>query len=322
MSHEVETMAWANEVPWHGLGTKIDADRPIKEWIEAAGLDWELQKESLYLKNSETGEYERWPWRVAWRRSSDQKIIVPSAHPHWKPWQTEEMTGMMRDWAVAGGATMETLGSLRKGTVIWALAKIKGDFKVGARDGVKGYLLLTSSHMVGKANDVRLTPIRVVCANTMAMAQGHSNVVYRQDHMSAFDTTRAKDAVEAAVEELAEIGRRANLIAKLKISTQDAVEKVLLPVFASEILKDEEQLELVREDQSKLPRSILKILDAATHGVGATDPENGWGLLNGVTYWADHVQGRSPDTRMWNSWVGKVGDQKTQVEQKLFELAS
>ena len=42
MSHEVETMAFAGETPWHGLGTPISNDLTPQQMMEAAGCDWEV----------------------------------------------------------------------------------------------------------------------------------------------------------------------------------------------------------------------------------------------------------------------------------------
>ena len=44
MAHLIETMAYANEAPWHGLGNNIDADSSIEEWQRQAGLDWTVSK--------------------------------------------------------------------------------------------------------------------------------------------------------------------------------------------------------------------------------------------------------------------------------------
>jgi phage/plasmid-like protein (TIGR03299 family) len=321
MSHEVETMAWANDVPWHGLGVNVSPDQSIEEWRTAAGLDWDLVQRDLYTMGEDGPEL--YPHRVYWERSSDGKLMIPSASPKWAPWYNNDLIDMMKRWATGLGCRMETLGSLRGGSVIWALASLNDGYTVGTSDVVKGYLLLTSSHIVGKANDIRLTPIRVVCANTMAMAQNNSNVVYRQDHTSAFDTKQAQEAVEKAHEGLAKAGRRANTIAKLKIGIDDAIEKVLLPIIEPDVMGGDPfpTVQQMLEDKDKLPRSIRQIIESAETAPGAT-PGTGWGIMNGVTYWTDHVKGYSRDARMTNAWLGNTGKLKNEIEDKLLELAS
>jgi len=55
MSHGVESMAYTNEVPWHGLGTYV-ADAPsVEEMIRIAGLDWTVDKKKLITAHNLVG---------------------------------------------------------------------------------------------------------------------------------------------------------------------------------------------------------------------------------------------------------------------------
>ena len=49
MSHEVETMAYAGELPWHGLGVEVSNDLTPLQMMEKAGLDWEVEKVDAYV---------------------------------------------------------------------------------------------------------------------------------------------------------------------------------------------------------------------------------------------------------------------------------
>lgn len=44
MSHLVQTMAYANETPWHGLGNNLAAQAAIEVWTKQAGMDWTIQE--------------------------------------------------------------------------------------------------------------------------------------------------------------------------------------------------------------------------------------------------------------------------------------
>lgn len=58
MAHLIETMAYANEVPWHGLGNNINADSPIEDWQRQSGLDWTVSKRPVhYHARVNSGEY-------------------------------------------------------------------------------------------------------------------------------------------------------------------------------------------------------------------------------------------------------------------------
>lgn len=327
MSHEVETMAYANEVPWHGLGNRVDQTVTVEEMQKAAGLDWELIPMPLQISAREDGQLSDAVGvpvsRVAHVRSSDHKIMAVS-DPRWKAIQPADVLGFMKSYVEAGAATLETAGSLRGGKVVWGLARINQEFEVSPGDKVKGYLLFTTPNEVGKASTLRTTTVRVVCANTMAMAmrKGAGETHYRQGHMGEFDVSGAKDAVGNAVEQFRIAEANAKQINKLKLSISDAMTKVLMPVFYPEAdLETEEGQQLLLPENQ--PRKIKEIINSIETSPGAdVSSGTGWGVLNGVTHWADHVAGRKQEARLYNAWTGSTMTQKLRVEEKLLELAS
>lgn len=44
MSHLIETMAFVNQTPWHGIGNKLAVNQPIDVWRKQAGMDWDIQE--------------------------------------------------------------------------------------------------------------------------------------------------------------------------------------------------------------------------------------------------------------------------------------
>ena len=40
--HLVQTMAYINDRPWHGLGTQLEPNQPIEVWAREAGMDWHI----------------------------------------------------------------------------------------------------------------------------------------------------------------------------------------------------------------------------------------------------------------------------------------
>lgn len=251
-------------------------------------------------------------------RSSDDKVMT-YASDRWKPVQNATAIGFMKRYVEAGGATMETVGALRDGQIIWGLARIKSSFEVRPGDRVNGYLLITSPHVVGQATRIRTTTVRVVCANTMAMAENRSSTWYSQNHLSDFDIDSAREAVQSASECLAEAERRAKTLDRIRLSAKDAVRKVLVPVFAPHMMDSQEALDNIM-DPSIMPDRISEIMTSVRNAPGAI-PDTAWGVMNGVTHWCDHVGGRSAATRMFRSWMGDYSRLKIQTEDKLLELA-
>lgn len=316
MAHHVETMAYANQLPWHGLGTRVDDTIDCDEMLIKAGLDWDVVKRPLTFPNPD-GTFSEIKGQNALVRDTDGQFMTICSNK-WKPVQNRELMEGIRSFVEGGGAKLETAGSLRDGKTIWVLAKIAYDFEVTAGDKVHGYLLITGHHQVGKATTVRSTYVRVVCANTMAYAnyKGMGKDLYRQNHCSEFDAVNAKEMVLENIEFLRAVEARSKKIQLLKIGMEDALKKVILPVFKPE-LEINNILDI--NDDKVLGRQVREIRNSIMNSPGAT-PGNGWGILNGVTHWTDHVAGRSPKTRLESAWYGPNSDKKLKIEEKLLQL--
>jgi len=173
MSHEVETMAYAGEVPWHKLGTRVSADLTPRQMMVKAGCDWEVNKVPTYAAMDgvdliPTGS-------SALIRSSDNSVLAPNVGENWEPVQNVEAFDFFTEYCLAGDMEMHTAGSLADGKNVWALAKVNESFDVLGNDQVDSYLLFSNPHQYGKSLNVRFTPIRVVCNNTLTMSLSHKS---------------------------------------------------------------------------------------------------------------------------------------------------
>ena len=314
MAHEIETMAYANAVPWHGLGAKVGKDVTAEEMLEAAGLNWKVKMCPMTAEFE--GEHIPVDGRFALIRDKDKKVMT-IASEYWKPVQNSDMLAFMKQFVESGGATLETAGALRGGQVVWALANLNHSYEARPGDKVKGYLLMTSSHIVGRATTTSTTQVRVVCANTLAAAERAHDVHYKQNHLTEFNFEKAKERVMNAHEELSKAEAVAKSLAALKLSVKDAVEKVFAP-----ILFPKEDLELILpniDHPDELPKTLNEILDSYHNAPGA-DPGTGWGAMNAITHYTDHVAGREASARLFNSWMGTNAKVKIKIQDKLMEL--
>lgn len=324
MAHEIETMAFANAVPWHGLGNRVDPTVSVDDMLVAAGLDWEVKLRPLFAQ-TEDGAMIKLPLRRALVRSSDNKVMSVTGDV-WKPFQNRDALEFFREYTEMGGAKLETAGSLRGGKIIWALASIQEGFTVNKTDHSKGYILLTSPHEVGKAITVRTTMVRVVCANTMALAMNQSAAQYSQNHLTKFDTAKAKETIGFAREQIVQAGVDAKALAQLKMSEFDTVRflsKFFQPMPEA-IVTRKEQEEWVSglvNDPGAIDKKFSEVLLSVKKAPGAV-PGTAWGVFNGVTHWADHVAGNKNDARLYNAWFGDKARLKTQVHSGLLEMAA
>ena len=320
MAHEIETMAFANEVPWHGLGNRIDPSCSVDEMIVAAGLDWQVRQLPLFAQ-AEDGELIKLPLRRALVRDTDNKVLSVTGDV-WKPFQNKDALEFFREYTEIGGAKLETAGSLRGGKIIWALASIQEGFTVSKNDHVKGYILLTSPHEVGKAITVRTTTVRVVCANTMAMALGKDSAQYSQNHLTNFDSAAAKDAIGLAREQINQAHLDAKLLSKLKMSEFDNV-RFLASFFmpTPEGMDNNAHVQSILADEQYASKTMKQVIDSLRNAPGAIT-NNAWGTLNAVTHWADHTAGSKSDARLFNAWLGERSRLKLEVRDSLLQLAS
>ena len=170
MAHEVEMingqaqLAYVGDVPWHGLGVEVRNDMTPEQMMQKAGLDWEVEKEEV-----QTVSGVKIPGKKALVRSSDGSVL-DMVGDDWNPVQNTQAFEFFSDFVMAGDMEMNVAGSLKDGKNVFALAKVKESFTILGEDQVDSYLLFSNPHQYGKAVDIRFTPIRVVCNNTLTCA--------------------------------------------------------------------------------------------------------------------------------------------------------
>jgi phage/plasmid-like protein (TIGR03299 family) len=230
MSHEIESIAYAHETPWHGIGVNVSDKVTVDEMIEAAGLNWEVERVPTFTMSID-GQYDPIPNRVAVRRATD-KYVYDIVSPRWKPVQNREILEFFREWAEAGDATLETAGSLRNGRNVWALANLGNNIILPGGDKLRTFVLLMGSHEAGKSTIARDTTVRVVCANTLAMALGEeANKQLSWSHAKEFDREVAKAHFAVSRERTVAFEKAARTLQKLKLDMTKIVKRWLLSSF-------------------------------------------------------------------------------------------
>jgi len=312
----VETMAYTNEVPWHGLGFKVDGKQSVAQMLKAAKLDWKVEKRKLFYATGASDKVKGKPTEAegffALVRDKDQQFydVVGSQYT---PVQNEQAFEFFNEFVKAGKASMETAGSLRGGRVVWGLAKMGHNFKLPGNDVVEGYLLCVCPHEQGKSNIFKVTTVRVVCQNTLSLALRSAGGEHRRSHRGEFNEVSieaAKKALGIAHDQLSEFEKTAIKLQKKKVS-KDTMIRTLLPIF-----NEDTPLE---DALKKTPPRLARIMDIYEKAPGA-QPGTAWGVLNAVTYYADHVASRSADKRLSNAWLGRTANQKEEVLAALLQL--
>ena len=180
-------------------------------------------------------------------------------------------------------------------------------------------MLFSNPHKFGKAIDIRMTPIRVVCNNTLSMALASvKNQGAKLNHRKVFDADHVKETMGLASEKFAQYKDVAQFLASKKFSAKALVQ------YYNEVFP--------RTYQGKKPVTVEKFKDLSTTGQDAyavleTQPgaEMGagtwWQALNSVTYLTDHKMGREADSRMASAWFGRNQTRKIKAVEKAVEYA-
>jgi len=314
MSHEVETMAYAGEVPWHKLGTRVSADLTPRQMMEKAGCDWEVNKVPTYAAMDgvdliPTGS-------SALIRSSDNSVLAPNVGENWEPVQNVEAFDFFTEYCLAGDMEMHTAGSLADGKNVWALAKVNESFDVLGNDQVDSYLLFSNPHQYGKSLNVRFTPIRVVCNNTLTMSLSHkSKNEVALNHRRKFDPQMVKDQLGIAHEKFAQYKEAAQFLAKKRVTEENLVQffNNVFPI-ADKSVEVKTYNDLSRT--AKRTYDVLETQPGANFAMGSY-----WNAVNAVTYMTDHELGRNADTRMQSAWFGANQSKKLKAMNLALEMA-
>lgn len=311
MAHEIEMvngvaqMAYAGELPWHGLGSQVSDDISTDGMMEAAGLDWSVTKQPMYYMD-DLGEMGEIPGKSALVRSSDNKVM-DIVGQDWNPVQNAEAFEFFREFVDSGDMKMHTAGSLKGGKMVWALAKVNDGFTIKTaqgEDSVESYLLFSNPHQYGKSIDVRFTPIRVVCNNTLTLSLNQNVDQYvRMGHQRPFNAEDAMATLGMAHQKLETYKEAAEYLCQKSYTSEQMVD-YFNQVFPSASSRD--------SNKSREAQEVMHTQAGANLGEGTF-----WQLFNTVTYMTDHTLGRNADTRLQSSWYG----QNQNVKKKALELA-
>jgi phage/plasmid-like protein (TIGR03299 family) len=159
------------EPAWHRLGTVLDKPATAEEAIQAAHLDWEVIKQPLFA-----GAFERYsiPSYYAVVRGDDwakkKATVLGIVGESYTSVQNREAFSFFDPIVGDKAAVYHTAGALGNGERVWILVKLPDDIRVIGDDITNKYLLLSNSHDGNSAVQIKFTPIRVVCQNTLTMA--------------------------------------------------------------------------------------------------------------------------------------------------------
>lgn len=245
MAANVESMFSVRETPWHGLGTIIEEAPTSDDALRIAGLDWRVIQSDVICKD--TGLIV--PGYKVNIRDTDMKALGMVTDKY-KIVQNSEAFAFT-DALLGEGVRYETAGSLANGRRVWMLAKLEG--RMMTDEKVDPYLVFTNSHDGTGAVRVAITPVRVVCQNTLNLALQNA-----QRHWACIHKGNIQDKMEEAKRTLINAESYMNVLEeefgelKLKKLTVDDVRdyiNMLIPLDETDPSKTKiRNIEAMRQD--------------------------------------------------------------------------
>jgi phage/plasmid-like protein (TIGR03299 family) len=300
MSHEVENMFSVKEVPWHKLGKVIQNAPTIADGIIQAGLNWKVAKAPMYLGDGTVCD------TAAIIRQSDGRKLGEVGKVY-TPLQNEKAFDFFQPFVDSGDVTLETAGSLDGGRKIWVLAQLnRNPMEIAPNDFVRKYLLLTNRHDGVASAMVGFSPIRVVCANTLAAAIGATDsALLRVRHTAKIEIAleKVREMVSIADQQFEATGEQYKAMVRCGVKAADLKTYVRLVFYPN--ISEQEITERQQTRLTGITENITKLFET---GFGADlQGSRGtmWGLYNGVTQFLSHEAKDDADKRADSLWFGQ-----------------
>lgn len=317
MAHNLEqrvgqaSMFYTGDVPWHQLGRRLDKPATAAEAMKAARLDYTVVKKPLkaiiHGRN-----YADVPGSYATVRT-DTNVVLGVVGSRYEPVQNKDAFNFFDPLVDRDEAVYHTGGVLGRGERIWLLARLPDFIRVGKKaDPIEKFVLLYNSHDGSSNIRLKLSPIRVVCSNTLSAALSGSEQEVRIRH-----TASAPEKLQEAHKLLGltnqlytQLDYIFNRMSLRKVTSAQLIEHVKALVPDNPDAESNTRTENIR---SQILQLHDEVSDAAMHR-GTL-----FGLVNAVSEYTDHdANQKDPSKQLRSIWFGGSGEQ---LKQRAFKLA-
>ena len=301
MAENVETMFYTREKPWHGLGTMVAEAPNSKDALRLAGLNWKVLQEPVYTENEELIQGYK-----ANVRDTDRKVLGVVTD-RYKVIQNEEAFAFT-DTLLGEGVRYETAGSLQEGRRVWMLARLPREFIIGG-ERISPYMVFSNTHDGSGAVKTALTPIRVVCNNTLNLALRTAKRSWSMIHTGDISgkIEEAKNTLLLADEYMTALGQEFENLRKIKLSEKQVLDyiKILLPMEENYSLLQKRGVEKLRADMK------MRYFDAPDlKDVG----NNGYRFVNAVSDFATHSTPRRKTANYKENIFARTADGNPMID--------
>lgn len=337
MAHLLNSMAYVNETPWHGLGHQLPAKQPIEVWAQKAGMDWKICETPVRYMTEQAGalgsimSFE--DQKVLYR--SDTKSPLSVVSQRYQVVQPQTVLEFYRDLTEVSGFELETAGVLKEGKKFWALAKTGKEVSLKGKDLVKGYILLATSCDGTLATTATPTTVRVVCNNTLTIALNGASTAVKVPHSTVFDAQAVKKQLGIAVSQWDSFMYRMKTLSERKVKSHESMNYFLKVMCqtdsptSSRTASTFSQMSQASASNTggltneRALKKVQELYEGQGHGADLVSASGtAWGLLNAVTEFVDHQRrSRSQDYRLDSAWFGAGATLKQRALDYALQLA-
>lgn len=276
MAANVESMFYVRETPWHGLGTKVSEAPASADAIRLAGLDWEVLQEPVFTERGG-----RIPGFYANVRDTDRKVLGVVTE-RYRVVQNRDAFAFT-DALLGEGVRYETAGSLQEGRRVWLLARLPHEYIISG-ERISPYLVFSNAHDGSGAIRVAVTPVRVVCNNTLNLALATAKRSWSCIHTGDIrcKITDAEETLSLAEGYMGALGKEFDALRMKKLPDRQVEEfiSLLLPT-GGEGAKRAKNMQRLQEDMR------ARYYDAPDlEAVG----KNAYRFINAVADFATHAE--------------------------------
>ena len=277
MAALVETMYSTREKPWHGLGTVVREAPASEDALRLAGIDWNVVQEPIYTPFRE--KIEGFKANV---RDTDRKVLGVVSD-RYKVVQNVEAFSFT-DELLGHGVRYETAGSLSGGRRVWLLARLPREYII-AGERISPYLVFSNTHDGSGSVKVAVTPVRVVCNNTLNLALETAQRSFSMVHTGNISDkiTEARDTLFKAESYMDRLGAEFEQLHQQKVTDAEVQKyiELLIPLESNATRTQEKNVHRLREDLA------MRYYDAPDlQKVG----KNAYRFINAVSDFATHAE--------------------------------
>jgi len=313
MIHRVQQMAYLDNPPWHGIGSRLERHQSLDVWAKQAGMNWKVLEAPVQFQDKvgDGTPLITFPEKKVLYRS-DSKAALSVVSKRYNVVQPREILEFYRDLTEVAGFELETAGVLKGGRKCWALARTNQSAVIRGNDEVRGYLLLATACDGTLATVAKFTSVRVVCSNTLEVAIQGSGHGVKVPHSTSFDAQAVKAELGFALSSWDQFMYQMKQLSGRKMSSKEA-EQFIHGVFDPDGGIEYEPTNF------RAMKSVLNLFEGQGRGSELSSSKGtAFGLLNSVTEFVDHERrARNTDFRMDSAWFGPGA----QLKGKALDLA-